>query len=171
MQCLPTIPIPGPFATHAENNEFPPADYTGKTIGSPSVVPDPPGWQTLQPWADYFPPPRIPVLEYRPMELRRQYINNLPDSFSVESVQQAVGSGTLGESGRLSKGQRNIRKPSDDVWVPSTRPPAGQVTSCKSSGGTGAGAEIHPTTHVPGPSKDVMYRIGERGEEVALRAE
>ena len=123
-----------------------------------------------------FRPPRIPEPEYSPVEYRGLYIDHL-GPFSVESAQQAVGSGTHPGSRGLLNGpdsevlrgfsEANTIAPSEDGWVPFVRSPAGQATSYQPSCGIDARVEIHPPTHVPGRGKYGLYCIGERGEEVA----
>ena len=93
-------------------------------------------------------------------------------------VQQVISSGTHPGSGSLLNGpdperprdssEENTIEPSEDIWVPFVRPPAGQATSCQPSGGIGARVEIHPPAHVPGRGKYELCCIGEGEEEVAL---
>ena len=132
-------------------------------------------------------PPCIPELEYSPLEYRRLYLG----AFSVESAPLAVSSGTHSGSGMHPRlgglypgwgsllnvpdseqlrgySEANTIGPSEDVSVPFVHPFAGQATSYQPSSGIGAWGEIHPPTHVLGRGKYGLYRIGERGEEVAL---
>lgn len=185
-QCF-LSPAPGPFATYSENGTFPHEEYMRATNGSLSVVPDPPACPTLQRPIEMAPasydnlrPPCIPELEYSPLEYRRLYLG----AFLVESAPLAVGSGTHSGSGMHPRwggllngpdseqlrgfSESNTIGPSEDVSVPFVHPFAGQATSYQPSSGIGAWGEIHPPTHVPGRGKYGLYRIGERGEEVAL---
>jgi hypothetical protein len=186
-QYLPTAPIPSPLAMDAGNSSFPHPEYTRITSGPLSVVADPPVWPTYriprrlidigQESSNDFQPPYIPVLEYRPMEHRGSYINHFLGPLSIESAQEAVGSGLHPECVTLSNdyssprmrslNETNTRKPSEDAWVPFAHSPARQAASCKPSGGFGARVEVHPNTHESRHGQYGMY-CSKRGDGVAL---
>jgi len=142
-----------------------------------SVIPDLPAWPINWPGYNRFshnnPPPWVPALEYRPTEYKGLYIDHL-GPFSVESSRCPVGSSTHSGLGHLSNApvlrgsctfnEANPRGPSEDVWGPVVRPPAGQVASDHSSGSTGA----QVGNHVPGCGIYRMHCIGKSGEEVTF---
>ena len=183
-QNLPTALIYSPFATQAEDGGFPPSEYTRTTFGRLSIVPDSPAKPVfpsdiLNSSREEVRPPRVPVLQRGPMELRRPYLYDWLDPFSIEPAQSryAVGSGTHAEpggfSGAASSQQKmcvvcraNARSSVDDTCAPFPCPAAGQAVSCVASGGIGPLAGTNPTTHIPECGKPDW--IGEGRGEVAI---
>jgi len=158
---------------NTENRRLPPEGYTGTTSGHLSVILDPPAWPTPIDFPHNNPSLQVPAFEYVPTEYRGLYANHL-DTFSVESPRRAVGSGTRSGSGCLSNApvlgglcafnKANPRGPSEDVWCPVLRPPAGQIMSGHSSDSIGA----QVGTHVPGRGIYGMHCTGNSGGGVTF---